>query len=57
MVGLDNVPHFVLLDVELYAFDSTLRDVVGNNFCHERFCLVIVRNNFFGVTDRTEARS
>ena len=56
MIGPDDVADAVLFDVELDSLDGALRDVVGHDFVDQLFGRLVDADDFFGVTDRTEAR-
>ncbi len=55
MIGLNDVPYVVLVDVVLDSFDGTSGDVVGHDLIDQTVGLVVEADDLFGVSDRAEA--
>ncbi len=55
MVGLNDVPDVILIDVVLDSFDGASGDVVGHDLIDQTVGLVVEADDLFGVSDRAEA--
>ncbi len=55
MIGLDDVPDVVLIDVVLDPFDGASGNVVGHDLIDQTVGLVVEADDLFGVSDRAEA--